>query len=109
MDNESLSDFIGSELDEIDTYKDMIILTGKSFVSPFASTANINYNYFLTDSLERDGDQYFLLTFVGKRKEDYTFLGAAWIHKKSYAIESIELEISPHINLNFIKKLHSIQ
>lgn len=109
MDNESLSDFIGNELEEIDPYKDMILLTGKSFVSPFAATANINYNYFITDSIERNGDQYYLLTFVGKRQQDYTFLGGAWIHKPTFAIESIELEISPHIGLNFIKQLHTIQ
>lgn len=109
MDNESLSDFIGNELDEIDPYKDMIILTGKSFVSPFAATANINYNFFITDSVERNGAQYYLLTFVGKRQQDYTFLGGAWIHKLTSAIESIDLEISPYIALNFIQKLNAVQ
>ncbi|WMX16765.1 MULTISPECIES: DUF5686 and carboxypeptidase-like regulatory domain-containing protein [unclassified Aureispira] len=109
IDNESLSDFIGNELDEIDPYKDMIILTGKSFVSPFAATANINYNFFITDSVERNGDQYYLLTFVGKRQQDYTFLGGAWIHKPTSAIESIDLEISPYIALNFIQKLNAVQ
>lgn len=109
MDNESLSDFIGNELDEIDPYKDMIILTGKSFVSPFASTANINYNFFITDSIQRNGEQYYLLTFVGKRQQDYTFLGNAWIHNPTAAIASIELEISPHIALNFIKTLQASQ
>jgi len=109
IENESLSDFIGNELNEIDPYKEMIVLAGKSFVSPFASTANINYNYFITDSLERDGDKYYLLTFVGKRKRDYTFLGGAWIHKPTSAIESIELEISPHIALNFVKRLNTTQ
>lgn len=109
MDNESLSDFIGNELEEIDPYKDMIILTGKSFVSPFAATANINYNFFITDSVERNGEQYYLLTFVGKRQQDYTFLGGAWIHKPTSAIESIDLEISPYIALNFIQKLNAVQ
>ncbi|MCH2022331.1 MAG: DUF5686 and carboxypeptidase regulatory-like domain-containing protein [Saprospiraceae bacterium] len=105
MDNESLTDFIGTELDEMNFYKDLIILTGKSFISPFASTANLTYKYFLTDSSVIENEKYYELTFVGKRKQDFTFMGVAWIHKASYGIASINYEISPHIALNFIKEL----
>ncbi len=109
MDNESLTDFIGNELDEMDFYKDLIILTGKSFVSPFASTANLSYNYFLTDSTLNEGDKYYELTFVGKSKQGFTFMGTAWIHDSTYGISEIEYEISPHIALNFIKELQGNQ
>lgn len=109
MKNESMSDFIGSELDNIDPYKNINIIAGKSFIGPFSATSNLSYNYFLTDSTERDGDKYYLLTFVGKRKQDFTFLGNAWVHKPTFGIESIEMEISPHIALNHIQTINVAQ
>lgn len=109
MDNASLSDFIGNELDEMDFNQDIILLTGKSFVSPFAATGNLSYNYFITDSIWVDAQQYYELTFVGKRQQDFTFMGTAMIHKQTYGIQQINYEISPHIALNFIKELEGEQ
>jgi hypothetical protein len=106
MENESMSDFIGSELDNVDPFKNVNIIAGKSFIGPFSAGSNLSYNYFLTDSIERDGDKFYLLTFVGKRKQDFTFLGNAWVHKPTFGVESIEMEISPHIALNHIQKLN---
>ena len=100
--NESMSDFIGSELDNVNPFETVNVIVGKSFIGPFAPLSNAQYNYFLTDSLEKDGDKYYELTFVGKRKQDFTFLGTAWVHKPTFGVESIEMEISPHIALNHV-------
>jgi len=109
IENESISDFVGDELNKVDPFKTVNVIVGKSFIGPFAPTSNVQYNYFLTDSLERNGDKYYELTFVGRRKQDLTFLGFAWVHKPTYAISSIEMEISPHIGLNHIQTMDIVQ
>lgn len=103
--NASMSDYIGAELNKIDPFSAVNVIVGKSFIGPLSSTSDVLYNFFLTDSVERDGDKYYQLTFVGKRQQDFTFLGYAWVHKPTYGVESISLEISPHIALNHIQTL----
>jgi hypothetical protein len=109
MDNASLRDFIGNELDEMDFNEDIILITGKSFVSPLSAVANLSYNYFVTDSCLIEGQRYYELTFVGKRPQDFTFMGTALVHKATYGIRQLNFEISPHIALNFIKELEGEQ
>jgi hypothetical protein len=104
VENESVSDFLGGQLEEIDPYDNVIVLAGKSFIGPFAGTANLTYRFFLTDSTVRNGDKFYRLEFAGRSKQDLTFLGRAWIHGRSYAIEHIYLEISPHANINFVQR-----
>jgi hypothetical protein len=104
--NEATANFLGSKIEKIEPFKNLTVLVGKSFIGPFSATSDIHYNYFLTDSVERDGAKYYLLTFVGKRKQDYTFLGNAWVHEPSFGVESIEMEISPHIALNHIHTIN---
>jgi len=104
--SEATANFLSSKMEKIEPFKNVTVIVGKSFIGPFSATSNIHYNYFLTDSVERDGEKYFLLTFVGKRKQDYTFLGNAWVHKGTYGVESVEMEISPHIALNHIHTLN---
>ena len=106
IENEATASFLGSKVNKVDPFKNLTVIVGKSFIGPLSATSDIHYNYFLTDSVERDGDKYYLLTFVGKRKQDYTFLGNAWVHKKTYGVESIEMEISPHIALNHIHTIN---
>ncbi len=104
--NEATANFLGSKVNKVDPFKNLTVIVGKSFIGPLSATSDIHYNYFLTDSMEQDGDKYYLLTFVGKRKQDYTFLGNAWVHKKTYGVSSIEMEISPHIALNHIHTIN---
>ncbi|MCP4437824.1 MAG: carboxypeptidase-like regulatory domain-containing protein [Aureispira sp.] len=104
IENETVSEFLGEQLEDINPYDDLIVFVGKSFIGPFAGGANTTYRYFLSDSIERNGDKYYKLDFVGRRQKDFTFLGSAWIHQPTFAIQTIDLEISPYINLNFVKK-----
>lgn len=109
IENASVSAFVGIQFEDIDPYDNMSVLAGKSFINPFGASSNATYRYFLTDSLTKDSVKYYKLEFSGRRQQDFTFLGAAWIHAPSFAIESIELEISPHINLNFLHHYKSKQ
>lgn len=104
IEDETVSKFLGEQLEDINPYDDLMVFVGKSFIGPFGSSSNMTYRYFLSDSIERNGDKYYKLDFVGRRQKDMTFLGSAWIHQPTFAIETINLEISPHINLNFVKK-----
>ena len=104
IDNEDISNFVSAEFEEINPYSNVITLADKAFIGPFATTGTVSYRYFLTDSLQKNGEMYYRLDFWGRSKQDLTFGGTAWIHKRTYGIEKIDMEISPHANINFIQK-----
>ena len=106
MEDASTSDFIDDQLEDINPYDNTIYLFGKSFTGPFALGANLQYHFFLLDSMERNGQRYHRLDFVGRNRGDLTFLGQAWIHLPSYAIVDIHMEVSPHANVNFLHQYY---
>lgn len=101
--NESVSAFITEQIQELNLFNNVVIVAGKSFVGPFGKNANLVYHYSLTDTLEIDGEKYFQLNFSGKRKQDLTFIGSALVHAKTFGIANIDMDISKHVNINFLK------
>ena len=100
--NNSISKFIDYQFDEVNIYDNLVIVGGKSFVSPFAAGANISYRYYLKDSTFIDNQWCYKLDFIGKGKQSLTFLGHAWVHDTTYAVRSVEMLVLDRANLNFI-------
>jgi len=107
--NQSISEGLGVQLYEIDLYKNVIDVMGKSFISPFANTANITYRFFITDSLVKNGDTYYKMDFWGKSPQDLSFAGTAWIHAPTYAIEQASFEIPQNANINHVQRYKVVQ
>jgi hypothetical protein len=103
IENQSISEGVESQTDDVNPYENVIKLAGKSFVSPFASAGNITYRYFLTDSVVRQETKYYKLEFWGKSPEDLAFAGMAWIQDGTFAIEKIRMEVPKTANINFLQ------
>jgi hypothetical protein len=77
-------------------YDNTISALGKSFISPVADYGLNTYRYFLfyNDTLTIDGEPHLEMEFKPKRKGENTLKGKMIVNLKTYAIQSIEAEIS---------------
>lgn len=102
VENMSLGDVVDHTFEDINIYDNLILLGGKSFVSPFSDMALPVYKYFISDSAMIDGQWCYKLDFITRRKQDLGFTGYAWIHDSTAAIKAIEFTILDKANLNFV-------
>ena len=104
-----LSQLTASSLQQFNFYEHWMKIMGKAFVSPLAPSGRLFYNYYLSDSLMRDGDYCYRLDFVPKNSQDLAFEGTAWITKETAALKTIDARINPEANLNYIRSVHIVQ
>ena len=104
-----LSQLTASSLQQFNFYENWMSIMGKSFVSPLAPSGRLLYDYYLSDSLVRDGDYCYRLDFVPKNPQDLAFEGTAWITKETAALKSIDARVNPEANLNYIRSVHVVQ
>lgn len=104
IDNESLSQMMGSLYQEVDIYKNWINIISKDFASPIADNALNYYKFYLVDSGFINGFYCYKLNFIPRSKGYNTFLGDIWIADSSYAVMSINMQIGDHVNINFIER-----
>ncbi|MCS6818334.1 MAG: DUF5686 family protein, partial [Chitinophagales bacterium] len=102
VDNESINASVDFQFSNIDTYDDIFVIAGKSFMSPFAPGAIVLYRYYLTDTARFDGRTSYKLHFVAKNKEDIALKGYAWIDSATWAIKTFKFKPNEKANINFI-------
>lgn len=104
------SELLDVQFEEFDAYANQQIMNSKAFQMPFADGALLNYKYFVLDSnLNDKGETRYQLGFVPRAKGDLTYVGKAWIHAPTWAIESIELSIDKRANINYLNDFHLTQ
>ena len=93
--NLQAAQFLGDMYLDINIYENVIDLFGKSFISPIANYARSMYKFYLDDSTFIGNHFCYKLRFEPKRDGDLTFAGFMWVHDTTYAIQSIQANISP--------------
>ncbi|MBP5190349.1 MAG: carboxypeptidase-like regulatory domain-containing protein [Bacteroidales bacterium] len=95
----------------IDIYDNDIELMLNHFTSPLSSTLAITfYKFYITDTVEIDGQPCVELSFVPANDRSYGFTGQMYIAlDSSYAVTRYSMTVSPHVNLNFVRDLTVIQ
>lgn len=109
IENQSFSKFLGGMYLNLNVYDNFISIFNLEFASPISDNGDYYYNYRVPDTQYIGGKRFFHLTFQPKRKGENTFLGDAWIEDSSFAIQKMNLLISPDANVNFIEKLSLVQ
>ena len=107
--NESVTKFLGGTYQNINVYKNFIPVFDKLYVSPISNDGDLYYHYKVPDTQYIGGKKFFHLLFFPKRKGESTFQGDAWIADSSYAIQKMNLQVSPGSNINFVDKLSLVQ
>lgn len=96
--------------DEVNFYANSITLFGKSFLSPFASSGNSYYNYYLADSIPSDSVQNtgkaYLLHFKSKNPFFATFNGEMVLDSATCALRYINVSVPNEANVNYLNSLH---
>ena len=109
IENESFSKFLGGMYQNINVYHNFIPVFDRSFVSPISDNGDAYYNYKVPDTQFISNHRYFHFVFYPKRKGEQTFQGDAWIADSSFAVQKMNLMLSPGANVNFIEKLSLVQ
>ncbi len=104
-----LAQLTASSLQQFNFYEHWMQIMGKAFVSPLAPSGRLLYDYYLSDSLMRDGDYCYRLDFVPKNPQDLAFEGTAWITQKTAALKAMDARINPEANLNYIRSIRVVQ
>ena len=105
-----ISALLDIALDEMDAYGNELLVGGSSFMLPFADGAWFKYRFYVIDSAKNaDSVWVYHLGFSPKNKGGLAFLGEAWIHAPTYAIQKIQLSIENDANINWIKDFSAEQ
>lgn len=87
---------------DLDFYHDQINLLGRGIPSPLSNTAQLNYDYYLYDSIYIDGIKHFRFSFVPKNKYNPLFTGRFTVEDSTFALTSILAYIQETANINFV-------
>jgi len=109
VENESLSQFLGSMYQEVSVYDNWPALFYKNFVSPINDNGLNYYKYELVDSGYVDDAWCYKMTFVPKNEGSFTFVGDMWVAENSWAVKQVSMEVAKHVNVNFVDKISVFQ
>jgi hypothetical protein len=103
--NESMSQFVGDLIQNLNIYDNYLILFQKNFVSPVANFGLGYYKYYLVDSANLEGKWCYNIVFKPRRVQELTFTGNFWVNDTSFAIKKLDMKIAGDANINFINDL----
>ena len=100
---DGITQFVNEVFREPDVFQDNIPLFLQRFVSPLASFGPTFYKYYLTDTVESDGERCADLSFVPFNAESFGFTGHLYVTLDStYFVRRVRLNVPKHINLNYV-------
>ncbi|HEU4716598.1 MAG TPA: DUF5686 family protein [Bacteroidia bacterium] len=105
----SVSQFTGDMYQDVDIYKNNILVFGKLFVSPISNNGTLFYHFYLIDSTVIDGHWCYQIQFKPKRKQELLFYGNMWIADTAFAVKRIEMNIADDANINYVNSFYVIQ
>ncbi|PSR13639.1 MAG: carboxypeptidase-like regulatory domain-containing protein [Bacteroidetes bacterium] len=104
-DNASFIDFIRRIHAPFNVYDNWIDVLEKPFVSPFSDAGLSYYEYYILDSAVVSGQWSYKLKFKPRRKQETTFFGDFWVADTTFAIERLNMRMSPNVNINLVKRI----
>ncbi len=109
LNDASVAQFTGDMYQDVDIYKNDLLVFGKIFVSPVSDNGQAFYKYYLVDSMTIDGHWCYQIQFKPRRKQELLFVGNVWIADTSFAIKRIEMNITDDANINYVNSFYVIQ
>ena len=91
---------------EVDIYQHKIHLFDNQFVSPIAPIAPAYYRYYITDTIEYEGQRAIVLDYIPNNTYNLGFTGSLYVAADTtYQVLGVSLGLLEQANLNFIKSL----
>lgn len=107
VDKASMQTFMEDVLREVDLYGNDINLLQNRFVSPLSRIGADFYRYYLTDTVEVDGERCIVLSFYPRNKATFGFSGHVYVPEgdSTMFIKQVDMRVPRDINLNFVDNL----
>lgn len=106
VDNNGISSYLNRLYEDVDVYQNNISLLSNQFLSPIADMAPTFYRFYIRDTIEKEGVKLIRLSFSPKNLNDLLFKGTIFVTLDgNYSVQKINMSISKHANLNFVRQL----
>jgi hypothetical protein len=111
LSQEGLDDDLDALFPTVNIFSNEIALMSVRFVSPLSSIlATTFYQYYITDTVELDGQRCIELTFVPASKGNFGFVGTMYVvDDGSYAVKRYAMRVPEAVDLNFVRDLNVVQ
>ncbi|MHC1708280.1 MAG: DUF5686 family protein [Bacteroidales bacterium] len=103
--NQSVSQFLGDIMQNVNIYDNYIQIFQKNFVSPVANFGLNYYKYYLVDSTFIDNAWCYKIMYKPRRTQEMTFTGSFWVNDTTWGIKKVDMKIAQDANINFINDL----
>ena len=94
VENESVTQFLGSMYNKADVYENFIAIVGKNIPSPIGNQAFVYYKFYLLDSATVDNHWCYKLKFKPRLPQENAFAGDFWVADTTFAIKRISMELN---------------
>lgn len=109
VNNESITQFLGSMYQDVNAYGNFIPVFNKEFVSPISNSGAMYYKYKIKDTQEAYGHKIVLVQFSPRRNGENCFYGDFWVVDSIYALQRITMEVPKDANVNWVSRVSLYQ
>ena len=108
MDQASVKRYLDDVFREVDIFGNDVTILSNRFVSPLSNIASDFYKFYLSDTLDVEGEQCVELSFVPHTPETFGFLGRIYVVMNDSAcfIKKVKLNVPHRINLNYVERVY---
>ena len=108
LDQNNIKHVLDDWFQEVDIFRNDVTFLTNRFVSPLSSIGADFYKYYLTDTLEIDGEKCIELSFTPFVSETFGFLGRVYVVESdtSLFIKRVKLNVPRNINLNYVDRVY---
>src|SRR5215203_4138423 len=107
IDSNGISSYLKRLYEDVNVYDNSISLFTNQFLSPIADGAPTYYMFFIRDTItDASGTQLVKLYFTPRNTNDFLFRGTLYVTLDHYAVQQLDMTISPNINLNLVRDMH---
>ncbi len=107
IDSNGVSSYLKRLYEDVNVYENNISLFTNQFLSPIADMAPSFYMFFIRDTItDESGKKLGKMNFTPRNTNDFLFRGIMYITlDSSYAVQKLDMTISPNINMNWVKSM----
>lgn len=109
IDDKTIDGILNLLYQDVDIYKDKMLLLGNQFIGPISNRAIDFYRFYIQDTITVDDLSLIKLAFIPRNKLDIGFTGHLYVsNDDKYFVQKADLGIINGINLNFVRDLKII-
>lgn len=90
---------------QLDMYDNNVVIVDRTFLSPIADGAFVDYDYYLRSTEIFGRDTLYGIEVLPKRPYDPVFQGMVYIDNHDWALNRLDLKLNENPNINFVEDI----